>query len=88
MLMNSKLYNILKFTGRILVPAACTLYATLSSIWGLPFVEEVVGTGAAITAFLNAFLEYSSAKYKVFSESMQESITDYESTLKEEGGEK
>ena len=61
--MSDKLFDILKYIQRIGLPALGTLYFALSSIWGLPYGEQIVGTITAIDAFLGALLGISSAKY-------------------------
>lgn len=61
--MNNKTYDILKWIAQYLLPATGTLYFALSSIWGLPFGEQVVGTIAALTAFLGVILGISTADY-------------------------
>jgi hypothetical protein len=62
--MSNKVYDILKWIAQILLPALGTLYFALSSIWGLPYGEEIVGTITAIDAFLGAILGISNLNYK------------------------
>ena len=50
--MSNKVYDILKFIAQIVLPALGTLYFALSSIWGLPYGEQVVGTITAVGAVL------------------------------------
>lgn len=61
--MTNKLYDRLKFVAQIVLPAAGTLYFALSSIWGLPYGEQIVGTITAVDAFLGALLGISSNQY-------------------------
>lgn len=61
--MSNKVYDILKFIAQIVLPAIGTLYFALAGIWGFPYGEEIVGTIAAIDAFLGALLGISSAQY-------------------------
>lgn len=56
-------YNFLKQTVQIGLPASGALYFALAQIWGFPKAEEVVGSIAAISAFLGIFLGYSSHSY-------------------------
>ena len=63
MKLSNKLYDILKYIALIALPAIGTLYFALSSIWGLPYGEEIVGTITAFDAFLGALLGLSSARY-------------------------
>ena len=63
MKISNKVYDILKWIAQYLLPALGTLYFALSTIWGFPYGEEVVGTITAIDAFLGAILGLSSATY-------------------------
>lgn len=62
--MSNKTYDILKYIAQIVLPALGTLYFALSTIWGLPYGEQIVGTITAIDAFLGALLGISTAQYK------------------------
>ena len=61
---DSKTYDTLKWIAQFLLPALGTLYFTISSIWGLPYGEQVLGTITAIDLFLGAILGLSSSKYE------------------------
>ena len=61
--MSNKVYDALKFVAQIVLPAIGTLYFALAGIWGFPYGEQVVGTIAAIDAFLGAILGISSVQY-------------------------
>lgn len=61
--MSNTVYDILKFIAQIVLPALATLYFALSGIWGFPYGEQIVGTIAAIDAFLGAILGISTKKY-------------------------
>lgn len=62
----NRVYDNLKYIAQIILPALGTLYFALSQIWGLPYGEAIVGTIAAIDAFLGAVLKISSDRfYKV-----------------------
>lgn len=61
--MSNKTYDILKYIGRIALPALATLYGTLAGIWGLPYGEAIVATISALALFLNALLQISSNNY-------------------------
>jgi len=62
-MMSNKAYDVLKFVAQIALPALGTLYFALSSIWGLPYGEQIVGTITAVDAFLGAILGISTAQY-------------------------
>jgi len=61
--LSNKVYDVLKWIAQILLPAVATLYFALSKIWGFPFATEIVGTIAAVDAFLGALLEISTSAY-------------------------
>ena len=61
--MSNKMYDILAIIGRLILPAIATLYFTLSQIWHLPLGEEICGTLAALTVFLNSVLKIKSDEY-------------------------
>lgn len=63
MKMSNKLYDILKWTAQILLPAVATLYFALAGIWDLPYAEGIVGTITAIDTFLGCLLGISTANY-------------------------
>lgn len=63
MLISNKAYDILKFVAQIALPALGSLYFALSTIWGLPYGEQIVGTITAIDAFLGAILGISTKMY-------------------------
>ena len=63
MVLNNKVYDILKWIAQIVLPAFATLYFALSSIWGLPYGEQIVGTITAVDCFLGALLGISSLNY-------------------------
>lgn len=48
---------------QIYIPAASSLYFGLGSIWGLPAVEQVVGTCAVVATFIGVCLGLSSNQY-------------------------
>lgn len=61
--MSNKIYDILKYTALIVLPAIGTLYFAVAGIWGLPYGEQVVGTITAIDTCLGALLGLSAYKY-------------------------
>lgn len=63
MMLSNKTYDVLKFIAQIMLPALGTLYFALSSIWGLPYGEQIVGTITAFDAFLGALLGVSTVQY-------------------------
>ena len=63
MKMSNKTYDALKWVAQYLLPAAGTLYFSVSQIWGLPYAEEIVGTITALDAFLGVMLGISTSNY-------------------------
>lgn len=62
--MSNKVYDVLKWVALVVLPAIGTLYFALSSIWGLPYGEQIVGTITAVDTFLGALLGISNIQYK------------------------
>lgn len=63
MKISNKTYDILKYVAQYVLPAIGTLYFALSTIWGLPYGEQIVGTITAVDAFLGALLGISTYAY-------------------------
>lgn len=63
MILGNRVYDALKFTAQIALPAVGTLYFTVAQIWGLPKAEEIVGTVTAVDVFLGVLLSISSNSY-------------------------
>ena len=61
--MENRVYDILKYIAQIVLPALATLYFALAKIWGFPYGSEIVGTLAAIDAFMGALLQISTDQY-------------------------
>lgn len=63
MKLSNKAYDVLKYIAQYVLPALGTLYFALSTIWQLPYGEQVVGTITAVDAFIGAILGISSLNY-------------------------
>lgn len=63
MKLSNKAYDILKYIAQYVLPAAGTLYFALSTIWSLPYGEQVVGTITAVDTFIAAILGISTYSY-------------------------
>lgn len=61
--LSSRLYDVGKKLVLVFLPAISAAYFGLGKIWGLPSVEEVVGTIAVISTFLGATLHISNSQY-------------------------
>lgn len=83
MIINSKLYNVLKYITMIVLPALTTLWLSVGSIWGFPYVEPIGATLTAITAFLGAILGISTSLYNI-REQRKDELTEIQNEFKEE----
>ena len=63
MILNDKLYRILKWICIIVFPAFGTLWTTLAPVWHLPLGEEIPKTLAALETFFGAILCLSTVAY-------------------------
>ena len=63
MKLSNKTYDILKYIAQYGLPALGTLTFAITSIWGIPYGEQIVGTITAVDAFLGALLGLSTYTY-------------------------
>lgn len=63
MMLNNRVYDVMKWVSLVCLPALGTLYFALAGIWGFPYGEQVVGTIMAVDTFLGALLGISSIQY-------------------------
>lgn len=61
--LSNNLYDVAKRIVTMGLPALGTLYFAISSIWGLPYADEIVGSLAALTVFLGVVINISTANY-------------------------
>ena len=59
----SKIYDVLKWTCIIALPAVSTLYAGLCAVWKLPYANEIPQSITLIATFLGVLLGVSKASY-------------------------
>jgi hypothetical protein len=59
MILNDKVYKILKWICLIALPALAVLYFTLAKIWGLPYGAEITATINAIALFIGTLIGVS-----------------------------
>lgn len=78
MIMENKVYDILKYIAQIVLPALGALYAALAGLWGFPYAEEIVGTISAVDVFIGALLMISSDKYQKMKKAEDEILNDNE----------
>lgn len=72
MKLSNKTYDILKWITQYVLPGIGTLYFALSTIWGLPYGEEIVGTITAVDAFLGVCLGISTSQYNKVNKTIEE----------------
>lgn len=72
MILNNKVYDVLKFIAQIALPAIATFYVTVAGIWGLPYGEQVSATIMAVDTLLGALLMLSNSVYKKLNASDKE----------------
>ena len=63
MIMTEKIYDVLKWIGRVVLPACATLWVAISKTWGIPLTTEISTTIMAIDLFLNTLLGIASENY-------------------------
>ena len=73
---NDKLYSILNWAVRIVLPAFATLYFALAGVWGLPNPDAVVATITAIVTFLGVTLGISAYNYNKDGSALNKGPTD------------
>jgi len=61
--MSPKLYDGLKYTAQIGLPAIVAFYGVVAIAWGFPYTEQVLTTLGALNVLLGALLAKSSADY-------------------------
>ena len=63
MKLNDKVYDVLKWLALVFFDAVGVLYKSMSTIWGLPYGDEVLATCSAIALFIGAVIGVSTAQY-------------------------
>ena len=64
MILNDKLYNIIKWILLTVIPALNILIATLCALYGWSWGNIVIGTIDAVAAFVGAIIGVGSIKYQ------------------------
>ena len=62
LIMKNSTYDTLKFIAQILLPALAALWATIATIWDLPFGNQIEQTITAVVIFIDAILGIALAK--------------------------
>ena len=63
MKMDSKVFDIIRFVGEIVLPALGALYFGIAQICGLPYGEMVVGIITCVTTAVGTIVGFSRKKY-------------------------
>lgn len=63
-MLSNKWYDGLKWVAQYILPAGATLYFGVSSVWGLPYQKEIVGSIVAVNVWLSALLVVSNAQWE------------------------
>ena len=83
MIINSKVYDVMKYITMVVLPAVTTLWLAVGSIWGLPYVEPIGATLSAITVFLGAILGISTSLYNI-REQRKDELAEMQKTFEKE----
>ena len=76
--MSNQAFDLLRLIGELILPALATLYAALGAIWGWPYIEAIVGTIAAVTAFIGALVNGLRRVYNTKEENNEEDLPESE----------
>lgn len=76
--MSNQAFDVLRLIGELILPALATLYAALGTIWGWPYIEAIVGTIAAVTAFIGAIVNGLRRVYNKKEENNEEDLPESE----------
>lgn len=63
MLLQSKVYDVLKFIALIFLPAFNTLFLGFGQLWHWSHTAEIAGSIALVDTFLGALIKVSSSNY-------------------------
>ena len=63
MVMNNKVYDVLKWIVALVLPALAGFVTTFTAIWGIPYGNEISLSISAIEVFLGAIFMISSIQY-------------------------
>lgn len=61
--MNKTLYDTLKWTALVALPALATLVGAMTPVWGIPRGDDIAITIIAVDTFLGALVGISSAQH-------------------------
>jgi hypothetical protein len=58
-----KVYDVLKWTALIALPALATFYSIVGKVWGWPYIGEVTTTITALGTLIGALIGLSTLSY-------------------------
>lgn len=64
MILNNKLYDVLKWVALIALPALGVFYFTIAKIWGLPYGAEITATIDALALLIGTLIGVSHLNIK------------------------
>lgn len=62
-MLNSKIYDVLKWLVLVAIPACTVCYVGLANIWQFPYPQQIAETSAVVCTLLGALLGISTAQY-------------------------
>ena len=63
MKLSNKVYDVLKWLSLVALDAVGVFYKTISTIWSLPYGDEVLATFSAISLLIGTLIGISSVMY-------------------------
>lgn len=64
MVLNDKVYNVLKWLGLVVMPAIAVLVKAVFPVWGLPYADAIATTSSAIGLFIGTIIGVSQMNLK------------------------
>lgn len=62
-MMNSKVYDVLKWIAQVVLPALTTLYGVIGTTLNIPYTQEAITIAIAVDTCMGTILGISSAQY-------------------------
>lgn len=64
LLTSNHTYDIIKDSITLGIPGVTAFYAGMAILWGWPFAEQIVGSGALLATGLGVFLKIAGKRYE------------------------
>ena len=64
MMLNNKVYDVLKWLVMLAIPSLTTAYVGLAAVWNLPCPEEIAKTSAILCTLVGALIGISTVEYR------------------------